>query len=516
MRLRALKWLFLIGTSLLGLVASWMIYQDRLDSEEKTRQVYFNEEARIQAMRVELLFDSALAVLDAYTAFFNASDRISRHEYDEFSDLLLANKRELDGILWLPYVTRDQRAAFESLLPPGQPHILEQAAAGQQMHTAPDRDFYLPILYAAPRRIQSALIGLDVNTRASNRALRQQAREEGRRLTSAAIPDLQSPHQEKIVAIYQPLYPGQVVDPQALRGYLVLFLRPQTLLSQHPDLRTHNRLAMQLTDQGTPDTPLATSGEATLPQQSAAYIYHHTINMPGRQWSLTIYPALPLPRSTIPEQLFICLLVITAVVVAGAERTITYLHQLQGINQHLERQKKTLDTLASHDPLTGLWNRRRLEAAVEKLLTRQEEPCRLAICMLDLDNFKQVNDQHGHRRGDELLRAVANTLLLCTRQGDIVARLGGDEFVLVFRLHDALADGSELQPLLERLLDNIAVVATDFSQGEIPVTASMGIALSQAAHRTLAPLLHQADQAMYRAKSAGKNTFAFYPLADMS
>lgn len=505
-----LKWLFLIGIGLLGLVASWTIYQDRLASEEKTRQISFNEEARIQAMQVELLFDSALAVLDAYTAFFDASDDVSRHEYDEFSDRILANRHELDGLLWMPYITQAQRASFEASLPPDKPHIVEQRAAGEAVHTAAIRDFYLPIEYAAPRALQPALIGLDVNARAVNRALRQQASTTGQRLTSAAIPDLQSANRDNIVAIYQPVYRNHQVSNDNLRGFLVLFVRPQALLRQHADLRTHSRLSLQLTDQANNAALLAHSG--TLMQTAdSAYVYHYPITMPGRAWHLTIGLNQPLTRSTIPEQLFICLLVITVVVVIGVERTITYLHQLQGINRHLERQKKTLDALASHDPLTGLWNRRRLEEGVEKLLTQPGDPRRLAICMLDLDNFKQVNDQQGHRRGDELLRAVADTLHVCTRQGDIVARLGGDEFVLVFRLYNDVADGSELLPLLQRLLDNIAVVATDFSQGQIPVTASMGIALSRPEHRTLAPLLHQADQAMYQAKNAGKSRYVFYP-----
>ncbi len=152
---------------------------------------------------------------------------------------------------------------------------------------------------------------------------------------------------------------------------------------------------------------------------------------------------------------------------------------------------------ASHDPLTGLVNRsffgERFEQTLD-LVRAAQAP--LALFYVDLDNFKQVNDEHGHEAGDDLLREVASRLLTVVRAHDTVARLGGDEFAIILR---DVANRSELDAAVERV---DRAFATPFSVGgrELEIRASVGRAIWPHDGDELGALLRHADAAMYTDK----------------
>ena len=167
------------------------------------------------------------------------------------------------------------------------------------------------------------------------------------------------------------------------------------------------------------------------------------------------------------------------------------LHHRQALEAELQQQ-------AFHDPLTGLANRTLFADRLGRALAHRDEP--VAVLFLDLDDFKTINDTHGHQAGDELLMAVADSLRTAVRPEDSVARLGGDEFaVLVER--DA-AEGIARQ-LAGRLIGNlrrpVRVAGRDRTVG-----ASVGISLGRGGHSTAEQLMSEADIAMYVAKGEGK------------
>ena len=182
----------------------------------------------------------------------------------------------------------------------------------------------------------------------------------------------------------------------------------------------------------------------------------------------------------------------------------------QDLQQQLQAQKQTsqqLDKLAHYDHLTGLANRLYFEAelprAVEHTLQSGQ---RMALLFVDLDNFKTVNDQWGHDAGDEVLQIVAKRMLSQLRQSDLVFRLGGDEFAVL------LSDiGQPLQAelLAERLIQSVREPMW-VKAALMPVGATIGLALCPDHSSDAHQLLQQADEAMYQAKRAGKNTFRRY------
>jgi diguanylate cyclase (GGDEF)-like protein/PAS domain S-box-containing protein len=151
---------------------------------------------------------------------------------------------------------------------------------------------------------------------------------------------------------------------------------------------------------------------------------------------------------------------------------------------------------ALHDPLTGLANRTLLYDRLHHALAQSErEHGQTGVLFLDLDNFKQINDEHGHRVGDELLAALGDRLRAVVRPADTVARIGGDEFVVVYE-H---ADEAGALALADRLETAISEPVT-ISGVERRLSASIGIAIG---HGEADELIRAADAAVYRAKAAG-------------
>ncbi len=184
----------------------------------------------------------------------------------------------------------------------------------------------------------------------------------------------------------------------------------------------------------------------------------------------------------------------------------------RGIDRDITQRKKDesrLKYLATHDVLTGLYNRQTLEDRLRSDINRAARYGHpLSLLMLDIDYFKSINDIHGHRAGDELLRQFSVMIKASIRKTDYAARYGGEEFVVVLP-ETQIAKAEEMA---HRLIGNIAGHAFSIPENEnnkLTMTASIGMAHFPEHGRLSQELLHAADKAMYRAKRAGRNQAAF-------
>ncbi|MDQ7969858.1 MAG: EAL domain-containing protein, partial [Oxalicibacterium faecigallinarum] len=173
----------------------------------------------------------------------------------------------------------------------------------------------------------------------------------------------------------------------------------------------------------------------------------------------------------------------------------------------IKRYQADLEHQANYDALTGLANRNLLyERAEQALIHAERYNSMLTIVFIDLDNFKLVNDSLGHSAGDELIATVGARLQTCVRAGDTVARIGGDEFVLLLINQNMQSGVSHVMQRIQNEMIRPVVVRGQ----DIVVTCSMGIACYPADGRDPDSLLANADAAMYRAKSSGRNNYQFY------
>jgi len=185
-----------------------------------------------------------------------------------------------------------------------------------------------------------------------------------------------------------------------------------------------------------------------------------------------------------------------------ADGEIVYFVAVKEDMTERKRMEEELRRLATTDPLTGTANRRHfMDQAGHEIARSRRQGTPVTVAMFDIDHFKKVNDTYGHGVGDEALKAFAAALLECFREEDTVGRLGGEEFA-VLMLNADLEHGALAA---ERLRRSVEAIAVPTEQGVLRFTCSTGVAQLEPAREEIEAVLGRADEALYSAKSGGRN-----------
>jgi diguanylate cyclase (GGDEF)-like protein len=444
------------------------------------------DEAMRAAHQAESVAALSVGKLATAAAFAQTQEGLTKHDFRVVGRSLLGDGG-LDGAAWVPRVPASQRAAYEVS------HGVEirERSIGPLLKPAADRPVYYPITFgtsegARPSRVRGFDLGSDP-LRA--RYLRQSG------ITGEAVA---TPLVRLLIGglginVFRPVYRdgAPVATPaerqRALRGFIAGSFRAEDVgdaaLAVLPE---DVEVQLQINHQA------AFGPQGELDDAAAA-----PVHIADRTWLLTLKepggPPVGLPLAIAVLGIALAALLASLVVSWGRGERM----------RELERQ-------ASQDSLTGLGNRRRFEEDLAAAMARSHRDGKTgALLILDLDHFKRINDSQGHPAGDQLIKAVAETLRKRTRAGDSLARLGGDEFAVVLP-----GCGKE-----EARIAGEAIAAEirkhDFEDESGGPTVSIGITVFGDDPRTSpATVVSQADTAMYAAKDEGRNAVrVFEPMA---
>jgi diguanylate cyclase len=476
MRFRFWLGFAVVAAIAIGSIAIAIVVHDR-DSEsfEQTQR----GEAIRSARQTEALAALSVGQLAGAAAFYQADGTLSKHEFDVLADSLL-DTGALSATAFIQAVDADERDEFEGAR--GFP-ILQRTPLGD-LQPADRRRRYFPLAYAATSRplgLQTPL-GYDVGHDPARSRHLLRARDLGE---PAATPVLKLPLGGTGINVFRPVYrdgaPTETVAQR--RAALVGFATGSFTVGDLTEVAATalpGDVDVQLVERGN------TVAGPELPRDEAA---GSRLRIADRTWLLVVRD---------PDRPGIGLPLLIALVGSSLAALLAALVLVWSRRERMQE----LQLEASQDPLTGLKNRRRFEEDLRTELARsRREGTPGALLMLDLDNFKQVNDTLGHPAGDRTIAEIAGVLGSRLRVTDVVGRLGGDEFAIVL-------PNCELDEA-EEVADAIAATIRDHASAEeeVPrITASIGIATFGPQGGGFEDVLLAADKAMYEAKHAGRDS----------
>lgn len=478
-------WLAIAAVTLVALgsvAAAVLVYLNDRDDFEQMQ----HEDAARAAHQMEAIGTLSVDQLSSAAAFFMAEDDLSRHEFDVYGQSLVS-QGALSGTAFIPRVPASKRQLYEQTH--GFP-ILERVSS-LSFRPSRQRQVYFPITYVvSDHEKQGRALGYDLSQDPSRKPFLERAARTGAPVSSSVIPLLIGGAGINVFhAVYRDGAP--VATPaqrrRALAGFAAGSFRIDDLAGAATDAVESNA-DLQLRVDGTvvfgPEGSL--DDAASVPLQIADRTWVLTVKDPGGT-------SLSLPLALAIMGLSLAALLYALVLTWGRNERI----------QELELQ-------ASQDSLTGLNNRRRFEEDLASAMARsRRDGSTGALLMLDIDEFKRVNDSQGHPAGDRLIQEVAEVLRERTRESDTLARLGGDEFAVIL----PRCSQGEAQLAAEAIAAEIR--AHRSSQAGDGVTVSIGIAIFGEDPRTsVATVVSEADTAMYAAKDEGRDAVrVFDPLS---
>ncbi len=501
-------------TAVLGTVASLAAFLLVLSWEYRLAEIGFQSKAKscLQAINADLRDASTL--LYTLGAYIDTNDHaVSRPQFDRFAKVLMHDRAVgLRDVGWAPRVTLAQRAGFErtqrlSGIDSGY-RIVERGPGGTLV-AAQARSAYYPIAYLESDALKGAavrrVLGFDLASEPLRSAAIGRAVRSGRPAATPALqlitvkgstggvigfmsvggPRGRSGVDRPAGVVFGVFETAAMIDDivakqTAANGLDLYFFDPAS--SAHRPLYWRS---------SSPDRRQPPSEAAEL----AAPHWIGAVSMIDRRWGAVVTPTAPLRRQdgswhadlTLAIGLTITLMVVAYLLIAL-------------------RRTKEIGEMARHDALTGLPNRFLFRERLEEAVTRERDDPAFAICYLDLDNFKIVNDTLGHAVGDRLLRLAATRIAGCLREGDTIARLGGDEFALILM---GESGRDNIAHIAGRLIEEVGrPYAID--EHIVVVGVSIGIAPARAGAHAADELLKEADLALYAAKDAGRGTYRFF------
>lgn len=426
---------------------------------------------------------------------------------------------------WSPLVKDAGRVAFESHAQTLHGHSLQRpfAIRGRdaqgKVFVAQPAETYLPILFVEPLASNLSVLGLDVQVLPATARAVKATMQSGLAHVTEGIRLVQETGEQRGVVMYQAVHERSATHHALapVRGVVSAVFRMDDVLRAALGELNPDYLQVCLLDPAAPATNQRLTGQPGCNSDVATQVRHFSsssVRFGERTWLFQVAAG---PQFESVERGWIAWSTLTvsllAVAMLGgflivqtgqARRTELLVEQR---TRELAHSNAGLQRLALYDPLTGLANRLHWTDEVRKALdAARRHGDKMAVLFVDLDHFKNVNDSLGHSVGDLLLKAVAERLQACLRVHDVMARQGGDEFVVMMTRLRHKGDAALVAgKMVERLTEPF-----DLGGYTVRASASVGVVLYEGGDEDVETLLRHADLAMYKAKSSGRNAWAFF------
>lgn len=506
-----------------GIVASsfmaWNIYS--VESESIYEQFTKDVDDKVNSLDRQLTMN--YEVLYSLRGLYNSSEEVTSAEFAEIARDILARHKAIKAVEWIPKVTLAERQLYENNRRKEIPdfNITERKSQGV-MIPAGKRKEYFPVYYVEPFKGNEIALGFDLASNPVRREALEISRNSCDIQSTASVTLVQETGNQKGFLTFLPVYNDNPASAtkrdDKLKGFVLGAYRIGDIVNtamSHTAAKGFKITLIDITSPANPDTIYTYNADGGRFQQNMSYqkkLLHET----GRQWIITASPSegyVDDRRSFLPYAIFILGITFT---VSASTITLWSLRRAQIVEQMVQDRTKELNDmnrklglLSKTDGLTGIANRRYLDEYLErewKAAIRNQTI--FSILMIDIDHFKQFNDHYGHLAGDECLKAVAGALApVVRRPSDLFARYGGEEFIVI------LPDTTDAYVIAERCKAAIWAlhIPHEYSTASDHVTISIGISMGvPQIGSSPDELIRQADAALYRAKSDGRNRVEFY------
>lgn len=513
--------LVLLFATLVGVVISVAIGQRLYVEETQAIEVEFSHDIDDKARVLEQEVMLNIEVLHALKGVFISSENVSREEFHQVATSFLLRHRNIQALEWVPKVTADERDSFENnqQRTDADFEIVETSVSGDLV-AAKKRSYYFPILYMEPSFGNENALGFDFASNSKLIPLLNDSRDLGTPIATGGV-DLTQVYGQKAVVIFLAVYEGEsntlTKRRERLIGYVTGVFRIADMFDSAIK-RTWVQGIYYTLEDITNDkhqalySNLSADVSATLHQSHSEIVYQRPLTrFSGRQWQIHAMPSegyIAERRTAFPY--LVALFGILGCMVLAIYVFFIMRHSHMVNMQVLERTrdlneaKKKLEALSMTDSLTRIGNRRFFDDAFERewqLAIRNKT--RLALLMIDIDNFKSYNDTYGHLAGDKCLIEVAKAIAEALhRPSDVAARYGGEEFVVILpHTRDCLSPA-------QRCCANVAAlnIAHSSSTTRPYVTVSVGVtSITPTESDDMVKFAAVADMALYKAKENGRN-----------
>ena len=453
--------------------------------------------------------------LESLKNFYDNSQHVDHEEFKQFSLALLQSHPKIKALSWVPEITQSERHQYDSKAHyfGHQLYITERNEA-LILHTAQQRDVYFPVSYLEPISGNENSLGFDLASNPTRLAALTLAKQTGELAITASIQLVQGSIAHKGFLAALPVYTqhkqSNIADKQIM-GYVTAVFHIDELMSNALKNTLERDISLELFDQTTAIVEVLHTSHPEISHNQEARLNYPLGLIGGRTWLLEASPSnsyITEKRSANPFIIFLLLLTFLS-------SSIIYIFRLlkqsditeQAVKDRtdeLNEAKKAMERITLLDDLTGVANRRHFDSYLMSewhLGKREKTP--LTLLIIDIDHFKQFNDNYGHLAGDEAIQQVATILSDSLRRpADLLARYGGEEFAIIA---PNTTDGYILAELCREKIE-AAAFPHAYSGVADHITVSIGFTtLIPSDDSTPNELFKQADQALYKAKSSGRN-----------